>query len=205
MQGNACCVCGGATPNFGNKLAEKAALRGEMISNDCIQDVSFSDCESSHVGKLYLQLNCNSDCIHVLRSIVAVMTARAGMGELQSNRVAIAVDELFANIATHAYLGKPGKVEFVTRIEDRQHGGQELVFSFRDYASIGWSGDPAEEASRRMAIEELCPGGLGLQLICAVADRCDHHILEDGNQWQLTFNIDHGKQLKGEAHHEYRS
>jgi len=181
-----------------------------MINNDCIQDVSFTDCESSHVGKLCLQLNCNSDCIHVLRSMVAVMTARAGMDELQSNRVAIAVDELFANIATHAYLGKPGKVEFVTRIDNRRHSGQiqegqELVFDFRDYASIGWNGDPAEVASRMLAIDELCPGGLGLRLICSVADRCDHKILEDGNQWRLTFNIDHGKRSKGEAHHEYRS
>jgi len=134
-----------------------------------------------------------------------VMTARAGMDELQSNRVAIAVDELFANIAAHAYLGKPGKVEFITHIDKQRHGGQELVFDFRDYASIGWSGDPAEEAARRMALDELCPGGLGLRLICAVADRCDHKILEDGNQWRLTFHIDHGKRPKGEAHHEYRS
>jgi len=176
-----------------------------MINEECIQDVSFTDCGSSHVGKLCLQLNCNSDCIHVLRSMVAVMTARAGMDELQSNRVAIAVDELFANIANHAYLGKPGKVEFVTHIAEQSHGGRALIFDFRDYASIGWNGDPEEEAARHMAINGLCPGGLGLQLICAVADRCDHKILEDGNQWQLTFHIGHGKRSKGEMHHEYRS
>jgi len=175
-----------------------------MISNDCIQDVSFTDCESSHVGRLCLQLNCNSDCIHVLRSMVAVMTARAGMDELQSNRVAIAVDELFANIATHAYLGKPGKVEFVTRIDHREHdplpqGGQELVFDFRDYASVGLRGDPAEIAFHSPEAGEMCPGGLGLRLICSVADRCEHEILADGNQWRLIFHIDHGERLKGGA------
>ena len=174
-----------------------------MISNDCIQDISFSDCESSHVGKLCLQLNCNSDCIHVLRSMVAVMTARAGMDELQSNRVAIAVDELFANISTHAYLGKPGKVEFVTRIDGDRPDGRILIFDFRDYASIGWDGDPAKVAARNLRMDELCPGGLGLRLICSVADGCEHQILEDGNQWRLTFNIDQNKGSKGESRHEH--
>jgi len=160
-----------------------------MRSSECIQDVSFSDCTSSHVGKLCLQLNCNSDCIHVLRSMVAVMSARAGMDELQSNRVAIAVDELFANIANHAYNGKPGRIEFVTSIETREHGNQALVFDFRDYASIGWGGSITDIISQSLDTDELCPGGLGLRLICSVADRCEHEVLEDGNQWRLIFNI----------------
>jgi len=167
-----------------------------MITSNCIQDVSFPDGESSHVGKLCLQMNCNSDCIHVLRSMVAVMTARAGMAELQSNRVAIAVDELFANIAAHAYNGKPGRVEFETCINDSGEGCQELVFYFRDYAATGWSGD-IEEASHASAHELLCPGGLGLRLICSVSDRCEHEVCEDGNHWRLIFNIKVEDQLEG--------
>jgi len=159
-----------------------------MLNGECIQDVSFSDCESGHVGKLSLQLNCNSDCIHVLRSMVAVMTARAGMDELQSNRVAIAVDEVFANIAKHAYVGKPGRVEFVAGIEDVASGIRELEFDFRDYASVGWSGNLQEVAVCEDG-EALCPGGLGLRLICSVADRCEHEVLDDGNQWRLIFRI----------------
>jgi len=160
-----------------------------MVTSECIQDVSFTDCESSHVGKLCLQLNCKSDCIHVLRSMVAVMTARAGMDELQSNRVAIAVDELFANIAAHAYHGKPGRVEFVTCIKTSEQGKQELVFDFRDYAAVGWSGDIAEIVNHKLDTKHLCPGGLGLRLICSVADRCEHEILDDGNQWHLIFTV----------------
>jgi len=168
-----------------------------MTASECIQDVSFSNCESSHVGKLCLQLNCNSDCIHVLRSMVAVMSARAGMDELQSNRVAIAVDELFANIAAHAYSGKPGRVEFVTTIEDGKQGARELVFDFRDYASVGWNGNIDEIAQRALDTEHLCPGGLGLRLIRSVADRCEHQGLEDGNQWRLIVDIHDDGQLKG--------
>jgi len=179
-----------------------------MKTSECIQDVSFSDCASSHVGKLCLQLNCNSDCIHVLRSMVAVMSARAGMDELQSNRVAIAVDELFANIATHAYNGKPGRIEFVTSIEICEHGDQELVFDFRDYASIGWGGNISEIVSHALDTEQLCPGGLGLRLICSVADRCEHDVLEDGNRWRLIFHTHKNdkfaveEQSKGGKQHE---
>jgi len=46
-----------------------------MTTDECIQDVSFTDCESSHVSKLCLQLNSNSDCIHVLPSMLTVMGA----------------------------------------------------------------------------------------------------------------------------------
>lgn len=169
-----------------------------MVTSNSIQDVSFADCASSHVGRLCLQMNCNSDCIHVLRSMVAVMTARAGMAELQSNRVAIAVDELFANIATHAYQGKAGRVEFETSIDDGEDGCPELVFNFRDYASFGWSGN-IEEITETGASdgEKLSPGGLGLKLICSVADRCEHDICEDGNRWRLIFHIDNRERLKG--------
>ena len=154
-----------------------------------LQDTS--QCTSSHEGKLCLQLNSNSDCIHVLLSMVAVMTARAAMSELRSNRVAVAVDELFANIAAHAYGGKPGKVEFEAGIcaeSDHRH----LVFDFRDYAPLCWQGDIEEVASEPQDFEHLCPGGLGLRLIHSVSDCCEHTILEDGNHWRLIFNIDDG-------------
>jgi len=158
-----------------------------------VQDVSFPECESSHVGKLSLQLNCNSDCIHVLRSMVAVMTARAGMSELRSNRVAIGVDELFANITTHAYGGNAGRIELETSIIDQPDNNQVLIFDFRDYASRMWSGDIKEVASRPDDHENLCPGGLGLKLICSVSDCCEHTALEDGNHWRLIFNINDGE------------
>jgi len=151
-----------------------------------MQDVSFPHCESRDVGKLSLQLNCNSDCIYVLRSIVEVMTARADMDKLHSNRVSIAVDELFANISAHAYAGKAGRVEIESCIDTLT---QELIFDFRDYAALGWLGNIQETAARMIDVEHLCPGGLGLKLICSVATRCEHEVLSDGNHWRLVFNI----------------
>jgi len=144
------------------------------------------------MGTIFLQLNCSSDCVHVLRAIVAVMTARVRMDALRSNRVAIAVDELFANIVNHAYAGKPGRIEFESSIESRADG-IVLLFNFRDYASLGWSGCLEEIAAAHTTPEEPCPGGLGMKLICSVADRCEHDVLDDGNHWRLLFNCHAGE------------
>ena len=159
-----------------------------MVS-PCVQEVVLPECESSHTGKLCLQLNCNSDCVHILRSIVAVMAARAGMNKLKSNRVAIAVDEVFANIAAHAYQGNPGRVEFETEIVHCDGKNKELVFYFRDYASVCWAGNLECITAGVPDVETLRPGGLGLKLICSVADSCAHEILDDGNRWKLGFVI----------------
>jgi serine/threonine-protein kinase RsbW len=159
-----------------------------MVS-PCAQEAVLPECESSHTGKLCLQLNCNSDCVHVLRSIVAVMAARAGMDKLQSNRVAIAVDEVFANIVAHAYEGSPGRVEFETEIVHRDDKNKELVFCFRDYASVCWAGNLECITAEVPDVETLRPGGLGLKLIFSVADYCAHEILDDGNRWKLGFVI----------------
>jgi len=140
---------------------------------------------------LSLHLDSNSDCVEVLRSVVSVMTARAGMDKLHSNRVAVAVDELFANIAAHAYGGKPGRVEFSASIA-LEEKALLLVFDFRDYAKICWHGDIESIACKPLDVEHICPGGLGLKLIHSVADSCEHHELENGNHWRLLFKICNG-------------
>lgn len=157
-----------------------------------VQEVAFPACDAGRVGRLSLQLNCNSDCVHLLRSMVAVMSSRAGFDECRSNRVAVAVDELFANIAKHAYGGHPGRIEIETEIAGT-HGSRALLFEFRDYASCGWTGNIHEAADAPQDLEYLTPGGLGLRLIASIADGCEHEVLEDGNFWRLTFNICNGE------------
>ena len=155
--------------------------------SEFVQSVDFPASKSGQADCLRLQMNCSSDCIHLLRAMVAVMTARAGMDVLQSNRVAVAVDELFSNIAKHAYGGRAGCVEVDARMVERTERA-ELIFDFRDYAAVHWCGDlPAGEACAEGA--PVLPGGLGLKLICAVASRCEHAALADGNQWRLSFQI----------------
>jgi len=144
------------------------------------------DMEASQVGKLNFQLNCQRDCVHILRSMVEVMAMRASLNEKEKNRVVLAVDELFANIACHGYGDKPGKVEFETKITTNDVGTEELHFMFRDYAPTvdvqGWACGGEEPCA-----SEITPGGLGIQLIHSIMDVVQHESLTDGNRWLLVY------------------
>ncbi len=140
------------------------------------------------VERLSCQLNCESKCVDFLRSMVGVMAERVGMDACHSNRVALAVDELFANIAEHGYAGKPGRIEFEARINGARGGAQELVFNFRDYVKSDWTHHGCESDSGECA-GELSPGGLGLRLIEEVADCFEQSKLADGNSWHLVFCV----------------
>lgn len=134
-------------------------------------------------SELSCRLNSACDCIHILRSVVEVMGARVGMDDMQTNRMVLAVDELFANINRHGYKGSCGTIEMSAKL-----GEDTLKFVFRDYASpICNQGD-----LQGRDLENVRPGGLGLHLIDAVMDEFNHQALSDGNSWTLV------RKLKGE-------
>ena len=145
-----------------------------------------------NIEKLSCQLNCHSKCVDFLRSMVAVMANRAGLDACHANRVALAVDELFANIAEHGYGGEPGKIECEAHVQCCESGEGELVFDFRDYADSGWVYHRCE-AGADVCEGDITPGGLGLKLIHAVADRFEQQILADGNRWHLVFSLAQGE------------
>lgn len=133
----------------------------------------------------HLSCNLNSacDCVHVLSSMVEVMGHRVGLSDKQTNRMVLAVDELFANIAQHGYQGHEGKVDISAFWQ-----GDTLSFELRDYAPpllgntvFGW---PAADGSKA-----LKPGGLGIRLIYAVMDIVEHEALPNGNRWRLVKHL----------------
>lgn len=144
--------------------------------------------DNSRIGQLHFRLNCRDDCVHVLRSMVEVIAARAGLDDVCANRVALAVDELYANIVRHGYHGAPGPVEFETRIHRADGEEQELLFVFRDFATpltdTGW-----KEVAHPLHhdAEKIEPGGLGVHLIHSIMDRVEHEALPDGNRWLLIY------------------
>ncbi|HXH64180.1 MAG TPA: ATP-binding protein [Mariprofundaceae bacterium] len=134
------------------------------------------------------RISCNidacSDCVHVLQSMAELMAVRAGMDPVRANRVAVAVDELFANIMRHGYAGERGRVEMEAVLGRGADGRRRLSFFFRDYAP--GIGDPGRlEVKSRGEDELVKPGGLGLCLIHAVMDEVHHQALADGNRWHL--------------------
>jgi serine/threonine-protein kinase RsbW len=134
------------------------------------------------------RISCNidacSDCVHVLQSMAELMAVRAGMEPVRANRLALAVDELFANIMRHGYGGEGGRVEMEAMLGAGSDGRRRLSFTFRDYAP-GIEDPGCLEARARGKDEPVQPGGLGLCLIHAVMDEVHHETLEDGNRWRL--------------------
>jgi len=126
--------------------------------------------------ELSCRLNSACDCIHILRSLVEVMGARVGMGDVQTNRMVLAVDELFANINKHGYKGDTGTIEVSATLAD-----DAISFVFRDHAPPIENSDDLQGRD----IEHVRPGGLGLHLIDAVMDEFHHEVLSDGNRWVL--------------------
>lgn len=131
--------------------------------------------------------------------MVEVMGRRAGLSDKQTNRMVLAVDEMFANIARHGYHGYEGKVEMSACWH-----GDELSFELRDYAAPlsenemrGWStargahDEPLFAAEMPQADAGIKPGGLGMHLMRAVLDRIEHEALADGNRWRLVKYLRH--------------
>lgn len=139
---------------------------------------------SDSSNRLSCKLNSSCDCVHILSSLVAVMAQRAGLSDKQANRMILAVDELFANIAEHGYRGLEGQVDMSA---DWQGGA--LRFELRDYAPP-LSEDAVQGWPAKRADGEVTPGGLGMNLMRAVMDRVEHQALPDGNRWVLTKFLD---------------
>jgi len=133
----------------------------------------------SNRSQLSCKLNSACDCVHVLCSMVEVMSWRAGLNDKETNRVVLAADELFANIGQHGYHGKEGRIEMIAECDDGS-----LRFEFRDYASP--LTDEATLHGRTIDANPMRPGGLGLCLIRASVDEMRHQVLNDGNRWLLT-------------------
>lgn len=142
------------------------------------------------------QLSCNlnsaCDCVHVLSSMVEVMGHRVGLSDKETNRMMLAVDEMFANIAQHGYQGREGRVEMAASLQ-----GDVLSFELRDYAAplledemLGWP-------RQAEAGDEITPGGLGMHLMRAVMDKIEHEALADGNRWRLIKHV--GEEHEDEA------
>lgn len=137
--------------------------------------------------QLLLQIRMTGcrDCVHVLRSVVEVLGGRVGLDALELNRVALAVDELYANIVRHSYGHENGSVEF----EAGLCGDSGLRFVFRDFAPPL----PDTTFCRKKSdgeSAEIKVGGLGMHLICSVMDVIRHEPLVDGNRWLLGFRCE---------------
>jgi len=111
-----------------------------------------------------------------VRSVVGQMAALRGFCEEDVQFIILAVDEACANIIRHAYKGRHD-CPIIISCTEREDGIQFLLVD---------QGEPAD-ASRwhRRSLDEVRPGGLGLNLIYAVMDEVQYRHGEGGNELVL--------------------
>ena len=112
-----------------------------------------------------------------------VIAGRVGLGCVDVNRLALATNELFANICSHGYKDKTGIVEV-----DFEIFPSELRIQFRDF------GLPVACKSelKGRELDDVRPGGLGMHLLHTSMDEVHHESLNDGNRWTLVWHLKTG-------------
>ena len=111
------------------------------------------------------------------------------LSAIQLNRIALALDELFANIHAHGYANRGGDIDCSARWTGT--GGQpcQLEIELRDYAPVIQDIRTCKGVDPETLKEHPVAGGLGMHLIYAITESFEHTPLADGNLWRLRFNI----------------
>lgn len=104
------------------------------------------------------------------------MAALRGFCEEDVQFIILAVDEACANIIRHAYKGRPDG-SIIISCKEREDGIEFLLVD---------QGEPADTSRwHRRSLDEVRPGGLGLNLIYAVMDEVQYRQGEGGNELVL--------------------
>jgi len=137
----------------------------------------------------HLHLNGDKEGLQALHGLAEQACNGTCLNDIQRNRIAVALDELFANIHAHGYDNQGGKIECAASWSGELGEVGCLHVTLRDFAK------PIQDLS---ACKGVCPeslkenpvsGGLGMHLIHAITSDFKHQSLADGNQWHLVFDL----------------
>jgi phosphoserine phosphatase RsbU/P len=111
---------------------------------------------------LELGFTAEPENLRLVRAALTDALSRADIDEKLIQLLILVVDEACANIIRHAYHGDPdGKIELKVSLK-----AHELEIQLRDYAA------PVDRTCLKPRdLDEVRPGGLGLNLIDSVMDR----------------------------------
>lgn len=116
---------------------------------------------------------------------VARSARAAGINELTTHQIQLAVDEACANVVAHAYAGmEPGQMEISCNLE-----GQAFIVSVRDWGQ-SFDPDAVDDPDIDAPLEERSLGGLGLYLIRQYMDQVEFEFDPvAGNELRMTKRI----------------
>ncbi len=107
-----------------------------------------------------------------LRAHVRAAAAACGLGEAETARLVLAVDEAAQNIIRHGYQSDAGGPVEIALWQD----GRDLKVRLRDFAPLA---DLAQIRPR--PLDQVRPGGLGTHLIATIMDEVVYRHAEDGS------------------------
>lgn len=120
---------------------------------------------------LHLEFEAHADNLKAIRPQVDETAVAEGFDEKTADQLVLAIDEACANVIRHAYEHKPGPV-----VLNIYREGDQLVFVLRDFAeSIDCS------TIKPRSLDEVRPGGLGINLIDQIMDNWEFANSSDGS------------------------
>ena len=123
-----------------------------------------------------LKINSAARECKMARNFVEGWARAAGYSDLERGRIVLAADEAITNIMRHTYRSCPDQTIILKASITADHFHLHL----RDF---GPPVDPAKLKGRE--IDDVKPGGLGLNLLRMVFTVVEHTVLEDGNLWHV--------------------
>ncbi len=136
-----------------------------------------------------IRLSGCGEGLQALQNLAKCACKQAVMDKIHQNRIALALDELFANIHEHGYRNRGGEVECSARWLESEAPLCRLEIMLRDFAPVIDDIKKFHGVDPLTLKEHPVAGGLGMRLIYATTEKFEHAPLADGNQWRLLFNI----------------
>ncbi|MCZ6691243.1 MAG: ATP-binding protein [Planctomycetota bacterium] len=121
--------------------------------------------ESKSIGEtIFLSIPSHPKFISSVRALVTRVAAEMGFPEEEFRKLAIAIDEAYANIIEHAYKGDPHqKIDLTLKIVP-----DSIIVEIRDY---GLKVKPETIHPRKL--EDVRPGGLGTHFMTHCMDKVE--------------------------------
>jgi len=135
---------------------------------------------------------CNEG-LSVLQRLAKESCEEVCLDDIHSNRIAVALDELFANIHAHGYGKKGGNIECTANWLLSEDKRCKLEITLRDFAPVIADISSCKGVCPESLKEHPVAGGLGMHLIGATTEKFEHTPLDDGNYWRLLFNVEKHK------------
>ncbi len=142
-------------------------------------------------------MECRSDCLDSLRSIIESTGALIDADRQATNRMLLALNELVTNIWHHGYHDQRGAAEMEVEIrrytdteaDANNHDRIEVRFLLRDFATPITNAAFLRPMPPCQDVATIQPGHLGLFLIHTIMDSVQHQPLTDGNRWLMRYSL----------------